>query len=306
MCGFHNSLLKRVYHFDWKFCLKGEKNMNRAILGVFLAILLMACPADAAFFHWNFNTGTLGATHESGGNATLDYFNPETQAATTFDMTGGSIPNPADGPTGYVYFNGNAVGNGFGGLSIDYTGVVPNGGGQYVNNYTLILDIYVPNIDWTALFNTNPIHGNDADWYISPDSKLGIGDLGYSADPVIQANTWHRVAFVRDFTNGTAKYFVDGSLVRSAGPGEGDGRFSLYAEDNPGNDLLILGEGDSSGNYANDIYLSAVYLNDSALGDEVISGLGGVQATGIVVPEPASALAISLAGVILLLRRRHA
>ena len=49
---------------------------------------------------------------------------------------------------------------------------------------------------------------------------------------------------------------------------------------------LLLGQGDTSGNYANDLYLSAFYFSDTVLSDATIAGFGGVSAAGIVVPGP--------------------
>ena len=75
----------------------------------------------------------------------------------------------------------------------------PNGGGAYINRYTLIMDLLVPgSLNWTALFNTDPSNSNDADWYLAPDGSIGIGALGYSAAGSVVAGTWYRLAFTAD------------------------------------------------------------------------------------------------------------
>jgi hypothetical protein len=89
-------------------------------------------------------------------------------------------------------------------------------------------------------------------------------------------------------------------------PSSPGGRFSLYTGSDAPPQLVILGEGDTSGNYANDLYLSAFYFSDTVLSGATIAGLGGVNAAGIVVPEP-SAFALAGVGAFLLMifRRRR-
>jgi hypothetical protein len=168
--------------------------------------------------------------------------------------------------------------------------------------------VLIPAVNWTALFNTNESHANDADFYIAPDGSVGIGALGYSDLQVIKANQWHRIVFTHDRTNNRAAYYVDGSEVFTGAAGAVDGRYSLYGGDNPGIDLLVLGEGDASGNYTNEMYLASVYFADRALSPTEALGLGGVTPGGIVVPEPCGAAALvwlGLAGVIRIRRRRR-
>jgi hypothetical protein len=269
------------------------------------ALVAIGCgTAMAAEFEWDFN-GNLVPTHQSGGTATMNYFNAASQTYTTFGSTGGGIPNPIGGATGYAYFAGNSVPGGLGGYTIGYTGVAANGGGAYVNNYTKIWDVYIPTLNWTALMNTAPNHANDADFYVASDGTIGIGSLGYSASPVVAAGQWYRIAFVQDQTHNQSLYYVNGTQVFSGAAGGLDGRFSLYTGGDAAPQLTILGEGDTSGNYANDLYLSAFYFNDSALNSATISGLGGVTAGGIVVPEPGSFSLLCLAGLVFWVRRRR-
>jgi hypothetical protein len=270
----------------------------RTSVRVFAANLigLACCTAHAGEFEWSFS-GNLSPSLQLGGTASMNYFNAASSANTTFGVTGGSIPNPMGGVASYAYFAGNSIAGGLGGFTIGYTGVSANGGGSYVNSYTMIWDVYIPAMGWTALMNTSPTHGNDADFYVASDGSVGIGALGYSAASAVSAGQWTRIAFVKDQTANQSLFFVNGTQVFSGGAGSLDGRLSLYTGNDAPPQLVILGEGDGSGNYANDLYLSAFYFSDSALSGSTIAGLGGVQAGGImVVPEPSS---FALAGLAL-------
>jgi hypothetical protein len=281
-----------------------EENMRALLRTMSGAAVAIACgTALGAQFEWDFND-TLAPSLQSGGVATMNYFNEVTTAATTFGTTGGAIPNPAGGPSGYVYFPGNSIGNGLGGYTISYTGVPANGGGSYVNNYTMIWDLYIPSLGWTALMNTAPDHANDADFYVGSDGSVGIADLGYSSPSLVAAGQWYRVAFVQDQTHNLSLYYLNGTQVFSGAAGSLDGRFSLYTGADTPPQLVILGEGDTSGNYANDVYLSAYYFSDTALTDATITGLGGATAGGIVVPEPTTLSLLALVGLVCWRRRR--
>ena len=265
---------------------------------------ILCCSALGSQFEWEFNGG-LASSLQIGGTATMDYFNAASQANTTFGTTGGTIPNPAGGSTGYAYFPGNSIPGGLGGYTISYTGVPANGGGAYVNSYTMIWDLYIPSLNWTALMNTDPTHGNDADFYVADDGTVGIADLGYSASSVVAAGQWYRIALVQDQTDNKSLYYVNGTQVFSGDAGSLDGRFSLYTGVDAPPQLVILGEGDTTGNYANDLYLSAYYFSDTVLSDATIAGLGGVQAAGIMVPEPSTFALAGLGAFSLMISRRR-
>lgn len=277
----------------------------RTIFTAAAAALMASSAAGAAEFMWTFAGGDLAPAAQAGGTATMTYFTPATQSLTRFGNTASdpAVPDAADGPTDYMFVDTLADG-GVGGFGLDWTGVQANGGGAFVNSYTFIADVYIPTLNWTALFNTNEAHANDADWYVDPTGRLGIGALGYAPAGSVAAAAWQRLAFVRDMDGGATRYFVNGVEVAMAGAGSVDGRFSIYTEAQPGLDLLVLGEGDGSGNYTNPIYLSSLFFADRALAPEVVRAMGGVSGRGIIVPEPSSLAAAALASLCLARRRR--
>jgi hypothetical protein len=270
---------------------------------------------DETIFTWDFNGGNLDPAQQIGGTVSLSFYDAATQGVAQFGNTGTTpgVPDLPDGPANY-YFQPTLPGAGNGGLALDFlSGVTANGPGSpgFVNNYSLMFDICLPSVNWTALFNTNDVHGNDADWYIAPDGSLGIGQLGYSPANTIVANTWYRLAFVHNASANTAQYFVNGVEVFSSAADSLDGRFSVFGSAHAGADLLLFGEGDGSGNYTNDLYLSSLLFADYALSAATIEALGGPTASGIrlnatAVPEPGT---LTLAGVygltVLALARRR-
>ena len=237
----------------------------------------------AAQYEWTFSQGDLSSSF--GG--TMSYADGATTAGlTTFGTTGGSVPNINGQAATYMHVPAlSGMGNGYH-LTFDNTG--PNGGGSYVNQYSLIYDLYVPGtLGWTALFNTDPANGtdNDADFYIAPDGSIGIGS--YSSAGVIVPDNWYRIAFTADLAANTLSFYVNGTLVKQiVGSGLLDGRWSLYSNADAGPDLLLFNEGDTSGQYTHELYVNSIYFTDRTMTPGELFALGGPNAAGILVPEP--------------------
>lgn len=277
------------------------------------ALAALGSHAHAVTATWNFSS--LAPDFVQGGGApTMAFYDGDTAAVTTFGMTNGAspletaVPDLPDGPAAFLHHPPLPNG-GVGGYTLDFAPgtFLGNGGGAFVNSYTVVIDLYLAGLDWTALFQTNNAHTNDADWYVSPDGSVGIGSLGYSA-PAMNTGAWRRLAFVHDGDAGTVKYFLDGSEIFNGAAGGTDGRHSLYTSDNPGPDFVFQGEGDGSGNYTNEAWISSFMIADYAVTDDQIARLGGASANGIIIPEPSTGLMLllSLAAAPLLTRRRTA
>jgi len=231
------------------------------------------------YYEWRFIDGNLAP---SVGQGVLAYADAATAALTRFGVADDETGPLMNGqPTRYLYAPAFAsAGNGYR-VSFEQSG--PNGGGIYLNQFTLIWDLLVPGpLGWTPLFNTNPQNANDADLYIDPSGRVGIGALGYSAAGTVRPDPWHRLAFVADFALAAARWYVDGRPVstRSAAL---DGRHSLYSNVDPGPDLLLFNEGDTSGVHTHPVCLSAFFMADRPLSADEIESLGGPSPEGITV-----------------------
>ncbi len=111
-----------------------------------------------------------------------------------------------------------------------------NGGGDNVNNYTIVADIMLPSIGVEySLYNVSPSNGGVAEAYINQQGQIGQG--GYS-EKHLAANQWYRIALV--VTDKRRHYFVDGELYHEQGSSGIDGRFSLAAAGGSSVPLLVL------------------------------------------------------------------
>ena len=190
-------------------------------------------------------------------------------------------------------------------------GISPNGGGSYVNNYTIMIDYQqtteTPAGDpYNSLFQTagGPAN-NDGDLWIlnSSDgttssrvgSTIGSGDLGYSTS-TFDASGWHRIVWSVDNAN-FFRVYVDGTLfLDSTGQGV-DGRYSL----NP--DFYLFA--DDSGETAWGL-IGTVAVWDHALTTPEVAGMGGWIGSAtptyltLPVPEPATISLLAVGALALL------
>ena len=178
-------------------------------------------------------------------------------------------------------------------------GIAANGGGSYVNQYTIVMDALFPadfatsGSGYVALLNTNasngsPTSSNDADWYIYPSGGLGInGDSSDTGNPLLYTGgVWHRLALTLDDTSPAGspatiyRSFIDGQLqnvVENPGSWSLNGRYSLYTKDDPNTPwFTMFAEGyDTSGYYeALNGYIHNMQLRNYAMSDAEVAALG--------------------------------
>ena len=226
---------------------------------------------------WDFNNGNLTATvgdaltyKDGDGGATQTGSQFGTTTALGLPMIGGAVANvmgfPADSTASIGYlFNAPATGN---------------GGGDQVNEYTLILDVLFPAASQgkvRAVLNANTALDINADLFVGANN--GIGGTSFSG--ALLDNTWHRIAFV--VGNGKIQKFIDGELVGEETGVALDGRWAIVA--GAQGELFADDNFESQAGYVNSIQFRANALNVGQ-----ILALGGPSAAGIpqaIPPVPA-------------------
>jgi hypothetical protein len=179
-------------------------------------------------------------------------------------------------------------------LAAGTEGMAANGGGSYVNNYTILMDVKFDAISgYQSLYQTNTGNSNDGDSFVN-----GSGGIGISSDYAgsLQADTWYRLAIVNDYsTDGTIEYYINGALVNTAEALGQDGRFSLYS--NGTGDVLMFADNDGE---TGSMKLDNLAFFDSALSASDIADLGDAHE---VIPEPATLGLLGIASLLLWVRR---
>ena len=172
---------------------------------------------------------------------------------------------------------GPSVGNGA--ISIDVGsyyklthGFAPNGGGTKVNEYTLMFDFKVANLNkWHTFFQTDMnVVGSDGDYFKNTSGMLGTWALNYSTTP-IAVDTWYRLVISIDNGN-FFKTYLDGALLQTHVPQAIDDRWSLDSY------FYLFGDDDGDDGL---IEIAEVAIWNYALTDAEVAAVGTI---GTVVP----------------------
>ncbi len=160
-----------------------------------------------------------------------------------------------------------------------------------VNRWTLAMDVRYAVKEWHALAQMDPTTfsdtlkdalGNplrvgprftdDADIFIRPEGKIGVGSSGYSYDTAT-VNQWYRVVITADLA--AHQYFIyrDGQLLHTGNAGNMnlDNRFSIPSIDGL-NKLALIADDDGEDG---DIDVAFIALYDRPLTADEVAAWGG-------------------------------
>jgi hypothetical protein len=180
-------------------------------------------------------------------------------------------------------------------------GAQPNGGGQFVNQYTLVMDVMYPSSSyghWRALFQTDPFNqaGNDAEFYVGDSTTLpapdGLGATG-RYDATLAPNQWYRIAFAVDLTltNGQqlTKYVNGVKVATQTLAGGVDGLYAL----GPTVQLFTTGIGTG---FTEPGYIRGIQFVNGCMTPSMVAALGGYTPVVIQSAPNFQILSLTLSG----------
>jgi YVTN family beta-propeller protein len=222
---------------------------------------------------WDFDTADLRATL----GADLEFLGDTASITQFLSMTVGGA---ASGVMGF------GVESSTQGYRLRH-GARANGGGGFVNQYTLLLDVRFPQAShdrWRALVQTDPFNreGNDADFYVGDGTTApfanGVGIEDQYHGP-LSPEAWHRLALVVDLAGPKGRQltkYVDGVGVGAQSLSDGvDGRYAL------GPTLLLFTTGEGPGDRSRPGWVNSIQFVDGWLPEPAVAALGAPSAEGI-------------------------
>lgn len=251
--------------------------------------------------HWDFNDGSLKATR--GGDLEFgDGATGELSALTEFGTTTSfGIPD-IKGEPAKVMKHARPIQPGLThpGYLIKH-GIMPNGGGIKVNQWTLLMDVFFPDPQeggFSSLIETEDV-ATGGDLFVRWNSIAGPGTGGigiagqYTGDGRTRMNVgqWQRLAIVVDLTASPPVLgkFIDGVKFQDQGltPPQLDGRYAL------GPTARLFADDD---NEVNTFYVNSIQVRDGKMTDDEIAALGAPTADGIPLPTQGVSLAYTRTG----------
>lgn len=253
----------------------------RAFVAAASLLLVLAAPGfgQQVTGQWDFNDGNLSATVGAAGQYWVAPTTPtrDVQTETTFGTTtsfgipdiGGVAAKVMKFPQTDKYM-----------AYAMYPEIDANGGGEEVNQYTLIMDVLYPAASmpagqYNSIFQTNDCNSNDGDIFLKSGSGIGISS-NYGGQ--FLPDTWHRVALAFDLSSSTLAKYIDGVQVGVQTLASGvDGRWSLYTKAE--NRATLLFADDSSETASG--YVNSIQIRNYSMSDTELAALGAASATGI-------------------------
>lgn len=262
---------------------------------IMLSVALCLCrpadlPAAQVIGQWDFDAGNLAATR----GVAMEYYGSTTAAKTSFGTTTSlGIPSIGGSVASVMKFAACLPSEGY----VLHTSAPGNGGGAYINQYSLVMDLLYPsasNNAFRALFQTSRANDNDADFFVGSSSTSpnpnGIG-IGGQYNGTIQPNTWHRVVVTVDLTALAMAKYIDGSLVGTQTLADDlDGRWSLFSTATAPDCLLLFAD---ESNETRSGYVNSIQFRDYAMSAVEVAQLGAAAASGVPLPSSPTALHVT-------------
>jgi len=243
-------------------------------LGLVLSVLAVGMaygssePEGVPWAEWRFSSDFDGADEISADKSSdPDSLMRRNPATSEVSISGGKVVFTQTGPDDF--------------LRADVEDLAENGGGGYVNEYTMIFDVKAMDADWLPIYNTGYNNYNAAELWVAADGSVGSG--AYSDPGVVPLNTWVRLVVVRRLEDNSwvRDLYVDGTNVFDNLGAEGvDGNASLYtnAQQDDGQ-FTIISDSDATayaGCELDNFAFVAVAMSDAEVAD-----LGRYNARGI-------------------------
>jgi hypothetical protein len=165
-------------------------------------------------------------------------------------------------------------------------GIAPNGGGTRVNQYTLILDVFVAAAGPGAasLLQVSSLNNTDDGDLFWQGNNFGQGTGGYVGTGAFTAGEWHRVAAAYDMAANppVVTKYVDGIKQDdwTANQGLDNPRRALLAA------AILFGDGDQD--ERREMYVNSIQIRSGKLADAQMVLLGGPSVEGIPADLPES------------------
>ncbi len=182
--------------------------------------------------------------------------------------------------------DGGAVEIGVGSYYSADHGMAGNGGStDWVNDYTILMDIKVPASGWHSLFQTDFQNSNDGEAFVAPNETVGVGATGYSST-ALNLDQWYRLAISVSLGDHYSIY-IDGTSILEGGALAVNGTYAIFSASNAtGNEVLFFADNDGEDNLIT-VDRLAIFDRDLSAGE--IAAMGAV-------PEPATLSLVALLG----------
>ena len=153
-----------------------------------------------------------------------------------------------------------------------YHDIAPNGGGDSVNEYSILFDFKILSLNkWHTFYQTDTTNANDGEFFIRPNTgsgpgRIGTATTGYTQDSIIP-NKWYRLVLSVKLGH-YFRYYLNGNLIHEGDTQDIDDRFSL----NP--HILLFADNNQEDET---IDVASVAIFSSALTSKEISNLGTID-----------------------------